>query len=203
MLLVTNDSQVFRTGKGRGRRATDLLGEVMPGIPTPTDDLDNEHWYRDRLQGLLGPAGDRLGGRFTEVRNLFDRLSAEHEACLKVISGRYGLIESSDPIVPYDLPVESRKGIEDLEERTRFVEDLFRAMKGQECVVFLLPKGFVELLKEREVFVTDHTVIAVTSRDFKGYLDQRSNCLFMERRGARVGRENARLIQSTLKRLRL
>lgn len=204
MLLVTNDSQVFRMGEGKGRRATDLLEEVVgPGLPTPADDLDDERWYRNRFQGLLGPAGDRLGGRFTEVRNLHDRLSAEHEASLKVISGRYGLIDASDPIVPYHHPVGSKREIDELERRTGFVEDLVRVMKEYECVVFLLPKAFVGVLKERGVFVTDGTVIAVTSRDFKECLDRRPNCLFMERRGARVGRENAGLIRSTLKRLRL
>jgi len=140
------------------------------------------------------PARDIYGGRFTEVRRFGERLGDKFETTLMIISGKYGLIDGSRSIFPYENTIETRGEIVDLEEGTEFLAGSREAMEGHDCTILLLPKEFIRFLLENGIFEIENTIIAVTSKDFEFFLESRSNCLFLERRGARLGRMNATTI---------
>jgi hypothetical protein len=146
-----------------------------------------------------GKARAVLGGRFTEVKNFADRLSTDHMVDLKIVSARYGLIDSLFLIETYSDTVEARGDIIDLDRKTGFIDDLMGSVEVHDSSIILLPKAFIGILLNRGLFDLKCRIIAVTSRDFENDLGNRDNCIFLERSGARLRKQNAKGILEILK----
>ncbi len=189
-LCVSNDSRIFRTD-GRNNPAERIPGLMerleRTGLPFPGCEGD------DSLYGFLedyrAPAKEFFGGRFTEVRNLASSLPG---AELAVISGRYGLVDGEELLLPYRCYVESKEEVGMLQRRTRFVEALQSRHADHDLLLFL-PRAFMECILSRWQGPMDRT-IAVTSPSLFPELESRgAACL--PRRGPRVGSANAESIR--------
>ena len=133
-------------------------------------------------------AYEMFGGRFTEVRNLVDRLKKHAQTSFGVISGQFGFVPSNYVIMEYSNVPSCKEEYEEAQERTDFVGKVEFVCRGFfDSIVVCVPKDMFAMLMP--VLPRDK-VIAVTSPDFKDACEERG-WTFLPRSGARVGNENA------------
>lgn len=141
-------------------------------------------------------AYDIFGGRATEVKNLFDRIRDEEvdgkpmcSISMGFITGQFGFVPSNYVIMPYKNVMESRKDYEHYQDEKDYLSQLAYVAPMFDRIIICVPKDMLSLIMEYDVLPKDK-VIAVTS------LENREKCtergwLFLERKGARVGNDNA------------
>ena len=139
-------------------------------------------------------AEDMFGGRLTEVRNLKQRISEMFETSFGIISGRYGFISGDRAITKYENVPDSETEYKMLEERTGFSEWISMVSEGFDVTLLFVPKGMMRMLMNVSI---KGRIISSTSPEFKDEFERRG-WSFYERKGARVGRNNADMIVSEL-----
>ncbi len=152
-------------------------------------------------------AFEMFEGRMTEVKNLVARLDTAVDGngaklcdvSFGIITARYGFVPANYMITGYDEVMECREDYERVQAEKQFVEQVSYLTQPFEKVIFCMPKDMFAMFLEADL-IRDGVLIAVTSPDFKEECESRG-WTFLERRGARVGRENADEIERIIREL--
>lgn len=142
-------------------------------------------------------AYDMFGGRCTEVKNLYDRLTNITSTSFGIITGRFGFIPSNYVVMKYDFVPSCKADYERLQAEKDFVGEIRLLVQPFDKIVVCVPKDMFEMIMP--VLPTER-VIAVTNEKFK------DDCIargwsYYPRVGARVGKENADAIVEEIKRM--
>ncbi|WP_400207101.1 hypothetical protein [Candidatus Methanomassiliicoccus intestinalis] len=143
-----------------------------------------------------GDVAEIFGGRYVEIRNFCQELAQIHEVKVSVITGEYGLITSPTEISRYEIITDSPQSYNSLEEKYHYVQQLWQESTAVDFTVIFVPKEMMRLILRHPA--TAQRVICVTHTCFKEEILQRG-WYFLERRGARIGRENRKSILKILK----
>ncbi len=140
--IITNCSRRKRVSI---KEIEDILREH--GLPIPTDNLELEDVYKEVLKDFVLPAYKMYVGITSPLLKLVER-----GYIVYVISGRYGLIDAREPIVPYDISIDKSKSLEIAKKKLRdvyvdgyvvltrkYCESLGEYVKGRGKAV--VPKG--------------------------------------------------------------
>lgn len=148
-----------------------------------------------------------FGGRMTEVKNLVARLdtavkedgSKLCDVSFGVITTKYGFVPGNYVIGAYDQVMSDRAGYEAAQEAKSYIEQTSYLCQPFDKVIFCIPKDMFAMFLEADQ-IDNGKLIAVTSLDFKEECEKR-DWIFLERRGARVGNENADEIERIIREL--
>lgn len=159
------------------------------------------------LKRTLSTPWELFGGRVTEVKNLVERLDTAvddkgRKLCdvsFGVITTRYGFVPGNYNILPYEDVMSDRKGYEEAEERKQFVEQTSFLTRPFDKVVMCVPNDMFRMFLEKGD-IQDGKLIAVTSPEFRDECVRRG-WTWLERKGARVGKENADEIERLVREL--
>jgi len=196
------------TGKyGRGIDITDnsKIGGLLQShnLKIPHDDIDIESQYREILHEFIRPARTMFAGMFSEVRIFVDALSEIAQTDLHIVSGRYGLLQETEEIIPYSFHIQNEQDLETLDKRTDFSSRMIDAIQNHEIVIMLLPKHYlIYLLKHGWFSQLDENsfIIAVSSKKLQSDFSKYNNVSILERKGvARLGEENRKKILEFIK----
>ena len=149
------------------------------------------------VQNRIATAFELFGGRMTEVKKLVARIDTAKkddgsklcDLSFSVISTKYGFVPGNYNIMSYPDVMSDRKGYEECEQRTEFVERTSFITRAFDTVILCVPKDMFAMFLEADG-IADGKVIAVTSEDFKEECEKR-NWTWLERKGARIGDDNA------------
>jgi len=173
-----------------------LLAEHGLGIPA--DDLDREGAYREILKDYLRPARVMYAGMFSEVRSFVDELSEVCNADLYIISGRYGLVNQYDEIIPHKYHIDTIGKLHDLDAAQGFSAKMREMCTDNSMLILCLPKHYIAYLNSIGWFETipgSTGVVMITSKEFADLETSHKNIRVLPRRGVcRVGRENRKKI---------
>jgi len=139
-------------------------------------------------------AEEIFGGRVTEVRNLKRRIYEICETSFGIISGRYGFISGDRAISRYEDVPDSEIEYKRLQERTDFATLIQMVSEHFDATLIFVPKEMMRLIMKEDL---KGRIIASTSLEFREEFKRRG-WSFYERRGARVGKDNANRIVSEL-----
>jgi len=142
-------------------------------------------------------AFEMFGGRMTEVKNLVTELGKVCNVSMGIISGRFGFIPANYVVMKYDEVPDSKEGYEELQERKDFVSAISEASKFFDKIVICVPKDMFAMIMPG---LPSNKVIAVTNPMYEAECRKRG-WTFYERKGARVGKENASAIIEDVKNL--
>ncbi|MGE0015045.1 MAG: hypothetical protein AB7S83_02520 [Candidatus Methanomethylophilaceae archaeon] len=153
------------------------------------------------LSKKLEAAGDIFGGRVTEVRDFFKDLDAEFgkegngkcNISFGIISTLFGFVPSTYAISCYTYAMSNKEQYEAAQARKDYAGVLEYVSRGFDMVVVCVPKEMFRILLNNNA-LHDGKVVAVTSKEFEPICRER-NWTFLERKGARIGKENAEKIR--------
>jgi len=196
------------TGKyGRGIEVAEdsqiisLLENYNLGVPH--DDIEMESKYRKVLREFIRPARSMFAAMFAEVRTFADTLSDLIQTDLYIISGRYGLIQETEEIIPYSSHIQNDQDLKKLDERTDFSNRMLNAVNKHEFIVLLLPKHYLVYLLKHGWFNKlnkESSIIIVSSIKLQTAFTQYNNVDILERKGvARMGEVNRDKILDIIK----
>lgn len=172
-------------------------------LSVPHDDIEMESQYRNILFEFIRPARSMFAGMFSEVRIFADTLSEFVQTNLYVISGRYGLIQETEEIIPYSFHIQTEQDLEILDEQTDFSNRMVDTANKYEFIVLLLPKHYLLYLLKRGWFDrlnNESSVIIVSSKKLRSDFLQYNNVDVLERKGvARMGKVNREKILEIIK----
>lgn len=155
----------------------------------------------------IDTAFNMFGGRVTEVKKLVARLDTAVDGDGKklcdvsfgVITTQYGFVPGNYQIVSYPKVMSDREGYEDCENRKQFVEQVSYLCKPFDKVIMCVPKDMFAMFIEADL-IDDGKLIAVTNPCFKDECEKRG-WIYLERKGARVGNDNADKIEESIRQL--
>ena len=163
-------------------------------LAVPQDDIEIEEQYREILREFIRPARSMFAGMFSEVRSFTDTLSKLVQTDLCIISGRYGLIQENDEIIPYSHHVQTEQDLEILDQRTDFSNRMVDAANDHEIIIMLLPKHYLLYLLKHCWFDRlnrESSIIIISSKKLRTDFSQYNNADILERKGvARMGKVN-------------
>ena len=203
--LFTEDSSVKLppinrwTGKyGRGIDITEdpkILSLLKShNLAVPHNDIEIEDQYRDILYEFIRPARLMFAGMFTEVGFFADTVSEFVQTDLYIISGRYGLIQENEEIVPYSHHIQTEQDLKVLDKQTDFSNRMIDAANNHEIMIMLLPKHYIKYLLKRgcfDRFDKKLSIIIVSTKSLQSDLSDYSNVNVLKRKGvARLGEKN-------------
>ena len=152
-------------------------------------------------------AFEMFGGRMTEVKNLVARLDTavddkDKKLCdvsFGVISSHYGFVPGNYMVTGYDKVMETKEDYIEVEEKKHYVEQIAYISRAFDQTILCIPKEMFRLFLECEDF-DNKRIIAVTNPEFQDICKERG-WIYLERKGARVGTENANKIEEIVKEL--
>jgi hypothetical protein len=155
----------------------------------------------------IDSAFNMFGGRATEVKNLVARLDTAVDENGKklcdvsygVITTRYGFVPGNYVVDSYSRVMANREEYEYIDDNKHYVEQVSYLSRPFDKVIMCIPKDMFALFLERGD-IWDGKLIAVTSPDFKEECEKRG-WTYLERKGARVGNENADEIERLIREL--
>lgn len=164
---------------------------------------DSEVFLSKRLEA----AGDIFGGRVTEVRDFYKDLDAEFGekgsgecyVSFGIISTLFGFVPSTYAISYYTYAMSNKEQYEAAQARKDYAGVLEYVSRGYDMVVVCVPKEMFRILVNNNA-LHDSKTIAVTSKEFEPLCKER-NWIFLERKGARIGKENAEKIKQKVSEL--
>ena len=159
------------------------------------------------VKNRLATAFDIFGGRVTEVKNLVKRLDTATfpggaklvDVSFGVITTKYGFVPGNYQIVDYPDVMSDKVGYEAAEEAKGFIEQTSFLTKPFDKVVMCVPNDMFQMFLDRGD-IADGKLIAVTSPRFREECERRG-WTWLERKGARVGNENADEIERLVREL--
>ena len=193
-----------RFGRGFGiSKNPEILTLLKKGNASiPADDLENENKYKDILHDFIRPAKNMFGGRFSDVRTFASQLSKNITVEILIISGRYGLIDDSKEIIPYDHIIKNITQLKTLDEKNQIFSRVTDRLVDSTHLIILLPKFYIEYLIKKHFFETLPSkiiTIIVTSKGLHDDLNRFENVIVFERRGvARLRSQNCEQILSLI-----
>jgi len=152
-------------------------------------------------------AFEMFEGRATEVKNLVARLDTAVDdkggklcdVSYGVITTKYGFVPGNYMVTGYDEVMDSKEGYIEADQRKQYVEQVSYLTRPFDKVIFCMPKEMFRLFLEADQ-IADGKLIAVTNPEFKDECEKRG-WIYLERRGARVGNENADRIEEIIREL--
>ncbi len=152
-------------------------------------------------------AFDMFEGRATEVKNLVARLdTAVDEKGRKlcdvsygVITARYGFVPGNYMITGYEETMDTREEFMAVDAKKGFVEQVSYLTRPFDKAIFCMPKEMFRLFLELDG-IENGKLIAVTNPEFEEECRKR-DWDYLERKGARVGNENADKIEELIREL--
>lgn len=158
-------------------------------------------------KGRLATPWEMFGGRVTEVKNLVKRLDTATkedgsklvDVSFGVITTKYGFVPANYQITDYPDVMSDRAGYEAAEEAKQFVEQTAFMMRPFDKVILCVPNDMFAMFLERAE-IPDGRLIAVTSEKYRAECERRG-WSWLERKGARVGNDNADEIERQIRAL--
>ena len=155
----------------------------------------------------IDSAFNMFGGRATDVKNLVARLDTAVDENGKklcdvsygVITTRYGFVPGNYVVDSYPRVMANREEYEFIDDNKHYVEQVSYLSRPFDKVIMCIPKDMFALFLERGD-IWDGKLIAITSPDFKEECEKRG-WTYLERKGARVGNENADKIEMLIREL--
>jgi hypothetical protein len=152
-------------------------------------------------------AFEMFEGRATEVKNLVARLDlAKTETGSKlcdvsygVITSKYGFVPGNYMITGYDDVMDSKEDYIAVNDEKGYVEQVSYLTRPFDKVIFCMPKEMFRLFLEADG-IDNGKLIAVTNPEFEEECRKR-DWVYLERKGARVGSENADRIEQLVREL--
>jgi hypothetical protein len=205
IIVLTDDSRVklptinkWKNTLGKGKDITKnekIMSLLMSKkYDFPTDDFFNEDKYQDVLKEFIRPARLMFAGMFSEVRVFADELLKKNPTDLYILSGRYGLINESQEIIPYNYHIDNIEKLKELDHRTKFLKGIQNLLEEQTILIISLPQQYIDYFFKYNFFKSipqKVNVIVVTLNKNKNKLQKISNVFFLHRRGvARLGEHN-------------
>jgi hypothetical protein len=148
------------------------------------------------LKEGIGSAFEMFGGRMTEVKHLVARLDTAEidgrkmcDASFGVISSRFGFVPGNYTIMKYDGVMSCKEDYERVQREKDYLGRLNAVAGVFDLIVVCVPKDMMSMIIDGNV-LPHGKVAAVTSPELEAKCTERG-WTFLERRGARVGRENA------------
>lgn len=182
-------------GKGKDIAKDEELISLLEkhDLPLPEHNIELEKIYHEVLHDYLRPVRTMFSGMFPEVRDFKDYLS-NYNTYLYTLSGRYGLLEENEIIIPYVSNISDTNEMESLEKRTSFSERMLEKAKESDIILIFLPINYIRYLLSINWFTSlnpTSLVILVTSKHFKETFSDSPNFKILERKGvARIGSYN-------------
>lgn len=171
-------------------------------IDIPTGDLQNEQKYQKILKEFILPAKFMFVGNFSEVRSFSEEVKRKYPCELVIFSGRYGLINENDEILPYNFFIETKDELVKYDFRLKLLKKLTESVKDTTHLIIVLPKFFISYFIEKKWFEElpqNLHIIVVTSSEFETFFSNYHNISLLRRRGvARIGKKNLDVILSQL-----
>jgi len=152
-------------------------------------------------------AFEMFEGRTTEVKNLVARLdTAEDENGKKlcdvsygVITARYGFVPGNYMVTGYDETMDTAEEYKAVDAKKQYVEQVSYLTQPFDKTIFCIPKEMFRLFLDADL-IADGKLIAVTNPEFEDECKKRG-WTYLERKGARVGNENADRIEEIIREL--
>ncbi|MDR0887634.1 MAG: hypothetical protein LBM39_00405 [Candidatus Methanoplasma sp.] len=148
------------------------------------------------LKKGLASAFEMFGGRVTEVKHLVARLDTAEKDGRKmcdvsfgIISTKFGFVPGNYVVMEYDDVMSSREDYERVQEEKDYLGQLEMITDYFDAVIVCVPKDMFALMLEHGTLPREK-VIAVTNPVFEKECAKRG-WTYLERKGARVGNENA------------
>ncbi len=145
-----------------------------------------------------GDISEIFGGRYTEVRNFCKRASLRYEIKSSIITGEYGLLTSPHCISRYEKITDSKEEYVKLERKFCYSKKIFEESKSIDVLILFVPKDMTKIILQQGN--NDCKLITVTNYIPK-YKESNPNWYFIERKGARIGRKNEKIIFEILQNL--
>lgn len=155
------------------------------------------------LKKGLATAFEMFGGRTEEIKKLVARLDTAEKDGRKmcdvsygVISTRFGFVPGNYVITNYDDVMSTKEDYEKVQKEKDYLGQLHQISLYFDRIIVLVPMDMFRMMLEDETF-QQGKVITVTSLEFEEECQKRG-WIFMERKGARLGNENAEKIFSII-----
>ena len=156
-------------------------------------------------KGRLATPWEMFGGRVTEVKNLVKRLDTATkedgsklcDVSFGVITTQFGFVPGNYQITDYPNVMSNRAEYEAADEARNFIEQTAFLMRPFDKVILCVPNDMFAMFLEKAE-IPDGRLIAVTSARFRDECERRG-WSWLERRGARVGNENADEIERQIR----
>jgi len=157
------------------------------------------------LKKGLATAFEMFGGRTEEVKKLVARLDTAEKNGSKmcdvsygIISTRFGFVPGNYVITSYDGVMSKKEDYERVQNEKDYLGQLNQISIYFDRIIVCVPYDMFAMMLKDETF-QHGKVIAVTSLEFEEECTKRG-WVFLERKGARLGKDNAekifRLIES-------
>jgi cytoplasmic iron level regulating protein YaaA (DUF328/UPF0246 family) len=214
VLIITEDSAIKlpqinkwtnKITKGMDIEKDDALINLLKkhNSTIPSDDLENEENYKKVLRIYVRPAKFMFSGMFSEVRDFSNRLAKITPTDLYIISGRYGLINENDSILPYSKNVKTIPELKNLDEKTGFFEKTHTLVNKYSLIIFLLPRQYIQYFITKEFFESipkNHPIVIVTGTHNCDIFSKYPMITILPRKGvARIGNKNRNKIIEIIK----
>ncbi len=147
-----------------------------------------------------GDVAEIFGGRYTEVRNFCNRASLMYDVKISVITGEHGLITSPHCINRYEKITNSKEDYIKLEKRFCYSKTVWEESKSTDALILFVPKDMTEIILQR--CDTNCKLITVTNFTPKYELIN-PNWHLIERKGARIGKKNEKIIFEILQNIEM
>jgi cytoplasmic iron level regulating protein YaaA (DUF328/UPF0246 family) len=169
----------------------------------PSDDLENEENYKILLKNYMRPAKYMFSGIFSEVRQFSNILAAIAPSDLYILSGRYGLINENDLIIPYSKNVKTVHELQNLDKISGFVEKIHTLINKYSLIIFLLPNQYIKYFISKGIFESiskNCSVVIITGTQNGKILSKYPKLTILPRRGVtRLGDKNRSKIIEIIK----
>ncbi len=160
-----------------------------------------------KAKNKLLSAFEMFEGRTTEVKNLVARLDTAKtktgsklcDVSYGVITTQYGFVPGNYMVTGYDKVMETKEDYIAVNEKKNYVEQVSYLTRPFDKVIFCIPKEMFRLFLEYND-IANGKLIAVTNPEFEEECRKR-DWVYLERKGARVGNDNADRIEEIIREL--
>lgn len=157
------------------------------------------------LSKKLEAAGDLFGGRVTEIKDFVKSMEAEFDKegsntwtiSFGIISTLFGFVPSTYCIAQYSYAMSNKEQYQAVQDRKDYAGTLEYVSRGYDKVLVCVPKEMFRIMADNYAFHKGK-IIAVTSKEFEG-LCKENDWIFLERKGARLGKENAEKVRQIIR----
>jgi hypothetical protein len=181
----------------------------MKPMPAPKSDKkkllivtnDSEAFLSKKLEA----AGDLFGGRVTEIKDFVKSMESEFGkegndtwvVSFGIISTLFGFVPSTYCITQYSYAMNNKEQYQAVQDRKDYAGTLEYVSRGYDKVLVCVPKEMFRIMVDNFAFHKGK-IIAVTSKEFEGVCKE-YDWVFLERKGARLGKENAEKVRQVIR----
>jgi hypothetical protein len=229
--IITEESNVKYIDRGerfhrkKSRKAIDVASsqELLTLLRNreinkiPSDDIQNEEFYKSILHEYIKSAEELYGGNFKEIYTLkkeIHSIRSIENSSLFIISGRYGLIGGGQRILPYTFHMNEQKKVKAIFERFQIQERISNIINEHDITLFFLPKLFIQILFNANNLNRIHIntskkkyLIIISALSLKRNIEKEIekiglNLIFLGRPGvARIGKYNKTKILNVINKI--